>query len=148
MYKLRPFVNVNIMKSDYYSIIYPHLIYGLQVWGSAFKTELDKMNIMQKKAVRMITFNGTYPWESYGLCHSFPLFLKLEFLKISDIYNIQISKFIHDCLNGYAPLQFNSWFNLNTTIHNHHTISNVQLQMNNIINTSNLFIPFARTTHY
>ena len=96
----------------------------------------------------MITFNDTYSREGYGLCHSLPLFLKLEFLKISDIYNIQISKFIHDCLNGYAPLQFNSWFNLNTTIHDHHTRSNVQLQMNNVINTSNLFIPFARTTHY
>ena len=49
MYKLRPFVNLSTMKSVYYSIIYPHLIYGLQVWGSAFKTELEKMNIMQKK---------------------------------------------------------------------------------------------------
>ena len=31
-----------------------------------------------------------------------PLFLKLEFLKISDIYKTQISNFIYDCLNGYA----------------------------------------------
>ena len=38
--------------------------------------------------------------------------------------------------------------NLNTTIHDHHTRSNVQLQTNNVINTTNLFIPFARTTHY
>ena len=106
------------------------------------------MNIMQKKAVRMITFNDTHPREGYGLCHSLPLFLKLEFLKISDIYKIQINKFIHDCLSGYAPLQFNSWFNLKSTIHNHHTRSNVQLLTNNVINTSNLFIPFARTTHY
>ena len=49
MYKLRPFVNVNTMKSVYYSIIYPHLIYGLQVWGSAFITDLEKTNIVQKK---------------------------------------------------------------------------------------------------
>ena len=76
MYQLRPFVNVNIMKSVYYSIIYPHLIYGLQVWGSSFKTELEKMNIMQKKAVRMTTFNDTYPREGYGLCHSLPLISK------------------------------------------------------------------------
>ena len=85
MYKLRPFANVSIMKSVYYSIIYPYLIYGLQVWGSAFKTELEKMNILQKMAVRMITFNDSFPSQVYGLCHSLPLFLKLEFLKISDI---------------------------------------------------------------
>ena len=72
-----------------------------------------------------------------------PLFLKLEFLKISDIYNIQISKFTHDCLNGYAPLQFNSWFNLNTTIHDHHTRSNVQLQMNNVKHIKSLY-PFSK----
>ena len=49
MYKLRPFVNGSIMKTVCYNIICPHLIYGLQVWGSAFKTELEKMNILQKK---------------------------------------------------------------------------------------------------
>ena len=103
MYKLRPFVNVRIMESVYYSIIYPHLIYGLQVWGSAFQTELEKMNIMLKKAVRMITFNDTFPIQGYGFCHSLPLFLKLEFLKISDIYKTQISNFIYDCLNGLHP---------------------------------------------
>ena len=146
------------------------------------KRKLEKMNIMQKKAVRMITFNDTYPIQGYGLCHSLPIFLKLEFLKISDIYKTQISNFIYDCLNGYAPFQFISWFNLNTTIHDHHTTttitnnlnttihdhhttttitnnlnttihdhhtrSNVQLQTNNVINTNNPFIPFARTTHY
>ena len=148
MYKLRPFVNVNTMKSVYYSIIYPHLIYGLQVWGSAFITDLEKMNIVQKKAVRMITSNDSYLSQGYGLCHTVSLFLKLEFLKISDIYNLQISNFIFDCLNGYAPSQFNSWFTLNSTIPDHHTRSNVQLQSNNVINTTNLFIPFARTTHY
>ena len=40
MYKLRRFVNVRIMKSVYYSIIYPHLIYGLQVWVQLFKLSL------------------------------------------------------------------------------------------------------------
>ena len=102
------------------------------------------MNIMQKKTVRMITFTDTYPIQGYGLCHSLPLFLKLEFLKISDSYKTQISNFIYDCLNGYAPFQFISWFNLNTTIHDHHTTtihdhhtrSNVQLQTNNVINTT------------
>ena len=94
MYKQWPFVNVSIMKSVDYSIIYPHLIYGLQVWGSAFKTAHEKMNILQKKGVRMITFNDSFPSQGYCLCHSLPLFLKVEFLKILDIYKFQISKFI------------------------------------------------------
>ncbi len=148
MYKLRPFVNVKIMKSVYYSIIYPHLIYGIQVWGSAFKTALINLNTMQKKAVRMITFNDSFHTEGYGLCHSSPLFLQLEFLIISDIYKFQISKFLYDCLNGYAPRQFNTWFTYNTENYDYHTRSNAQILNGNVLNITNLFIPFARTTHY
>ena len=67
MYKLSPFINVSIMRSVYYSIIYPHLIYGLQVWGSAFKTELENMNILQNKVVRMNTFSDSFPSQGYVL---------------------------------------------------------------------------------
>ena len=148
MYKLRPFVSTKIMKNAYYSIIYPHLIYGIQVWGSAFKTESTNIDTIQKKAVRMITFNDSFNTHGYGLCHSLPLFQQLEFLKISDIYKLQISKFIHDCLNGHAPKQFNTWFTHNNEIHKHHTRSNVQIINENVFNTTNLFIPFARTTNY
>ena len=36
MYKIRPFVSLKIMKTLYYSLIYPHLIYAIiEVWGSA-----------------------------------------------------------------------------------------------------------------
>ena len=35
MYKLRPFVNLQIMKDIYHSLFYSHLIYGTQVWGNA-----------------------------------------------------------------------------------------------------------------
>jgi hypothetical protein len=114
MCKLRPFVNVKIMKS----IIYPHLIYGLQVWGSAFDTDLHSLEILQKKVVRMITFNDSFRNQGYGFCHSSPLFLELEFLKTSDIYKL-ISKFIHHCLNGRAPDQFNTWFTQNAEIYGH-----------------------------
>ena len=60
-------------------IIYPHLIYGIQVWGLAFKTELKNIETMQKRAVRMITFNDSFNIHGYGLCHSSPLFQQLEF---------------------------------------------------------------------
>ena len=147
MYKLRPFVDTKIMKNVYYSIIYPHLIYGIQVWGLAFKTELKNIETMQKRAVRMITFNDSFNIHGYGLCHSLPLFQQLEFLKISDIYKVQLSKFIHECENGHAPEQFNTWFAHNNEIHDHYTRSNVQIINDNVLSTTNLFIPFARTTH-
>ena len=57
MYKLRPFLPLKIMKNVYYSLIYSHLVYGIEVWGSACKTELNKLLVLQKRAMRLITYN-------------------------------------------------------------------------------------------
>ena len=38
LYKLKPFVTPKILKSVYYAIIYPFLLYGITVWGSACNT--------------------------------------------------------------------------------------------------------------
>ena len=45
MYKLRQFMNTNMLKNIYYSLIYSHIVYAIQVWGSANDTELDKILI-------------------------------------------------------------------------------------------------------
>ena len=37
MYKLRPFLPLNVMKNVYYSLIYSHIIYTIQVWGLLLK---------------------------------------------------------------------------------------------------------------
>ena len=60
MYKLRPFLPLSVMKNVYYSLIYSHIIYAIEVWGSAFKTELDKILILQKRVMRLMTFKDVY----------------------------------------------------------------------------------------
>ena len=46
MYKLRLFLPLKVLKDVYYSLIYSHIIYAIEVWGSAFKTELNKILIL------------------------------------------------------------------------------------------------------
>ena len=58
--RIRYFVNRNILMNLYYSLIYPHLIYAIQVWGLTFETNSDKLIVLQKKTVRMMTFNRTF----------------------------------------------------------------------------------------
>ena len=82
MYKLRPFLPLKIMKNVYYSLIYSHIIYAIEVWGSTFKTELNKILILQKK----MTFSDLYPDTPGPLCPSDPIFSKLNMLKVSYIY--------------------------------------------------------------
>ena len=59
MYKLGAFLPVNVMKNIYYSLVYSHII--IEIWGSAFKTDLDKISILQKRVARLMMFNDVIP---------------------------------------------------------------------------------------
>ena len=86
MYNLRPFPPLMVMKNVYYSQIYSHIIYAIEVWGSAFKTELNKVLILQKRAIRLMTFNDGFPLIPGPLMPTDPIFAKLNFMKFGDIY--------------------------------------------------------------
>ena len=49
MYRIRKYVDLHVLKSVYYRLIYSHIVYAIQVWGSANETELYKILILQKK---------------------------------------------------------------------------------------------------
>ena len=79
MYKLRPFIPVNVMKNIYYSLVlYSHIIYAIEIWGSAFKIDLDKISILQKRVVRLMTFNDGIPSTPGPLRQTEPMFVKVK----------------------------------------------------------------------
>ena len=100
MYKLRPFLPLKVMQNVYYSLVYSLIIYAIEAWRSPFKTELEKILVLQKRAMRLMTFNDAYPTVYGPLISSDPIFSKLETLKISDVYKYQVSKFIFKCINN------------------------------------------------
>ena len=110
MYKIRSFVNRNILLNLYYALVYPHLLYAIQTWGFTFDCNINKIDILQRKVIRMLTFND----HLYG--HWGPsvdvscLFKELELLKVKEIFELRLGQFIFDCLNGQSPIQFNNWF--------------------------------------
>ena len=73
------------MKNVYYNLIYSHIVYAIEVWGSAFKIELDKIIILQKRAIRLMTYNDVFPLNPGPLSPSDPIFIKVNFLKVVDI---------------------------------------------------------------
>ena len=99
MYKLRPFLPMKVMKNVYYSLTHSHIIYVIEIWGSAFKTELDKILILQKRAIRLMTYISYYPRSIKR--SSDQIFAKLKFMKVEDKY--QVSKFMLKCLNHTSP---------------------------------------------
>ena len=144
MYKLRPFLPLNVMKNVYYSLIHSHIIYAIELWGSAFKTEIDK--VLALLTMRMMTFNDQFPVVPGPLNPSGPIFARLEILKVYDLHKFQIAKFIFKSINKLTPVNFHYWFKFNHEVHDYRTRSNFNVNDNTAVN--NLFIPSARTTNY
>ena len=130
LYKLRYYMNQKTLIMIYNSLIFPYLTYATPLWGNACDTTINPILILQKKAVKAITFNDTRT-------HSSPLFKLLNILTIHDIYKVETLKFVHDCLNKQNACQFHNYFTY--PVNNYYTISSSQCK---------LFIPMVRTLTY
>ena len=117
----------------YYSLIYSFITYAVTIWGNACDTFTNSIYKLQKKTVRLITFNDS----SYIKPHSAPLFNTLKILTIYDIYKIETLKFVYDCLNKCNPHQFHDYYCYPST--NRNTAVNREVNLNT---------PQVRTTTY
>ena len=79
-------------------LIYSHLVYVIQIWGSAYDSHLKKIIVLQKRSLRLIVYDD-YNDMPCPLAAFTPIFSKLEILQLNDICIFQISRFIHNCLN-------------------------------------------------
>ena len=121
----------------YYSLIHPFLIYAVPVWGNANVTYLNSIHILQKKVVRLITFNDGRPDILGPLTHSAPLFKEHNILTVYDTFKIEIIKFVFGSLNRINPSQFHNFFVYPANPYNTTGKRN-----------SNLKVPLARTKNY
>ena len=54
--RIRHHVPLNILLQIYRSLIFPYKLYGIPVWGQAAQRDLEKILILQKRALRLIFF--------------------------------------------------------------------------------------------
>ena len=83
----------------YYSFAYPYLIYCNLVWGNTYSTNLEKINRLQKKLVRIIT-NSPYR------AHTAPLQLANRLLSVSEINSYIVGMFMYNSINGILSSTF------------------------------------------
>ncbi len=114
------------MLNLYYCLVFSHLSYGVQVWGSACDTYLKDLSVIQNKAVRIIS--GKQYFQIYGqtpgpLPSSTPLYKELKILKLQDIYRFNVAKFVYQTLCKDSPEIFSDWFKYTHMIHTYATTS-------------------------
>ena len=83
----------------YRSMIHPLFLYGIIVWGQTNKLLINKLLVLQKRALRSIFFKKIT--ES-----AIPLFIENNILAITLLYLESISHLMFDVVNNNAPLHF------------------------------------------
>ena len=110
--KLRHNAPRNVCLQVYYALFYSHLIYGCNLWGFTSEENIKKIEVLQRKCVRILTFSD---FQS----HSNPLFIQLGLIKARDIIKSQQLKLVFDYLSGSLPDDLNVLFTLNSVVHEH-----------------------------
>ena len=100
--KLRYNAPLDICLQVYYAIFFSHLTYGCNLWGLTSEENLSKIEILQKKCVRILSFA---PFNS----HSNELFINLGLIKMRDLISLNQLKLVYDFLNHHLPSDLNSY---------------------------------------
>ena len=134
-----------LLSNIYYCLVFSYLSYGVEAWGSACRSDLSKIRVLQNKAVRIIS--GRQYFQIYGetpgpLPSADPLYKELKFLDFNDIYNFSIAKFIYLTLCEKSPSLFHNWFKYTHDVHSHATRSSV------IISRDDMFDPGTESSKY
>ena len=111
LFKVRDFVNANILKSIYYALFESHINYACIIWGQNIST-INHLYILQKKALRIINFKERN-------AHSSPLFHYSKIIKIADKVKIENCLFINKYTNNKLPSIFTNWFTFSSMYHNY-----------------------------
>ena len=103
IYKSSFCLSVSSLHLLYYALVYPYLNYCILVWGSTYPTNLNRLVLLQKRVIRIISR------EVYD-AHTDPLFKKLRMLKLNDIYLLQLGTFMYKYNNNLLPPGCNNLF--------------------------------------
>lgn len=102
------------LKILYYSTVYSHLNYGILHWSATFDQNKKKLDVMQNKCIRTVTkskYNETIN----------PLLLTLKTLKIEEIADFEMLKFVYDFVDQKLPSPLLNIYNQNFDVHDHDT---------------------------
>ena len=130
--KLRYYVNIDVLKMLYNSLIYPFFTYGVHVSGLTYPTYLNSLTALQKRLVRIMTF-------SEPASHSEPLLKSLNLLKFCDIIHVEIISFVYHWFHKLTPSCFADYLKPISSVHPYYTRQS---------NNDNLFLNQVQTTQY
>lgn len=95
--KVKKLFSKEILRTLYFTMIQPHLIYCNIVWGGATQLAINRLIVLQKRAVRIVS-------HSNYRAPTAAIFKELKILTIEDIHKMQLALFVYKHLKLLLPL--------------------------------------------
>ena len=114
MTKARKYFERDTLLTLYNTMIYPYLLYCNLAWGNTYKSSIDPLLKLQKRAVRIIM--NLRRRESTTV-----FFGKLRILKMEDIYIFSGTIFMYKFINKMLPPMFDNFYTVNNAVHKYNT---------------------------
>ena len=104
---------MKLLRLIYFSLFHSHLQYCIIDWGRAYKTVIRPVQVLQNRILKYMTFSK----RTSSVNNIFKL---LKILKVSDLYQFNLEKFMYK-YNADIPPSFNNFFSKLHCIHDHAT---------------------------
>jgi hypothetical protein len=97
--RAKNFLSLKSLKSLYFALIHPHLLYCINIFSIASPSNLKRLTILQKKAIRSIN-------KAPFLAHTKPLFTLSKILPLEQLIVQAKLQFMHSIEYGYGQQSF------------------------------------------
>ena len=98
-YNIRSFIPTKELVQIYYSLVYPHFIYGVSVWGGCYVTTLKPLKTLQNRLMRAIA-GADYRASAE------PIYRRFRLLKFEQIYRFMTEAYVYKSLSSGLPSIF------------------------------------------
>ena len=98
-YKIRTKINSELLKTLYFAFVYPHILYGIEIYGNTYHTYLSRLEILNNKILRIVQKKPkrTHTIDLYKFCGTLPLLL---------LHNYQILLLLHKYVHHPQQITF------------------------------------------
>ena len=131
MRKAKNILSNNALKTIYYALVHPHLLYCLPVYSCTSSKNILMLSKKQKDCIRIIS-NANYN------AHSQPLFYTLSILPFEYLIKHQISLIMHSIFHRSSIISYENHFRLKSEI------NPITYSLRNE-NTADFYVPRVRT---
>jgi len=112
--KIRHFADMKILRLIYFSLFHSHMQYCIIDWGQAYKTVIRPVQVLQNRILKYLTF-------SKRTSSANNIFKLLKILKVSNLYQLHLEKFMYKYNAAILPSSFDNFFSKLHCIHDHAT---------------------------